>query len=58
LFIREALITLASLLMVSAVAFALLDAVGDRDWQGTAIYAHLFGFTRDHSNAYVLQIKI
>jgi ABC-type dipeptide/oligopeptide/nickel transport system permease component len=49
LFIREALITLASLLMVSAVAFALLDAVGDRDWQGTAIYAHLFGFTRDHA---------
>jgi len=49
LFIREASITLASLLLVSAVGFALLDAVGDRDWQATAIYAHLFGFTRDHA---------
>ena len=48
LFLREALITLASLLVVSAVAFALLDRLGDRDWQGTADYAHLFGFTRDH----------
>lgn len=49
LFIREALITLASLLVVSAVAFALLDRVGDGDWQGTAAYAHLFGFTRGHA---------
>ena len=49
LFIREASITLASLLLVSAVGFALLDAVGDRDWQATAMYAHLFGFTRDHA---------
>jgi ABC-type dipeptide/oligopeptide/nickel transport system permease component len=49
LFIREALITLVSLALVSALAFALLDQFGDRDWQGTAIYAHLFGFTRDHA---------
>lgn len=49
LFIREALITLASLVLVSAAAFALLDRVGDRDWQGTAVYAHLFGFTRRHA---------
>lgn len=49
LLIREALITLASLLLVSAVTFALLDRVGDRDWQRTAIFAHLFGFSRDHA---------
>lgn len=49
LLIREALITLASLLVVSALAFALLERVGDGDWQGTADYAHLFGFPRDHA---------
>ncbi len=46
---REALYTLASLALVSAVAFALLDRVGDGDWEGTAAYAHLFGFDRAHA---------
>jgi ABC-type dipeptide/oligopeptide/nickel transport system permease component len=49
LLIREAFITFVSLVLVSGVAFALLDRLGDRDWQRTAAYAHLFGFSRAHA---------
>ena len=39
IFFREALLTTFGLLLVSVVAFALLDHLGTQDWFSTAPYA-------------------